>query len=60
MCTINILNDADKNGETGGEGWRVSQAASDNGHKLFRCPDDLRNENTIVRALLIASFHFSQ
>ncbi len=54
------MSDADKNRETGGEGWRVSQSVLDNGPTLILCPDDLSNENTIVKPLLIASFHFSQ
>lgn len=51
--------DAEKNRGTGGEGWRVSQSVPDNGPTLILCPDDLSNENTIVKPLLIASLHFS-
>lgn len=45
------VSDADKNRETGGEGWHVSQSLLDNGPTLILCPDDLSNENTIVKPL---------
>lgn len=37
----------------------VSQPVLHNGPTLILHPHDLSNENTIVRRILIASFHFS-
>lgn len=43
--------DVDKNREEGGEQRLVSQSVLDNGPVLNLCPDDLSNENTIVKPL---------